>query len=625
MSLVRLRDVQLSYGGPALLQQVNLTITAGERCCLLGRNGTGKSTLMKLIAREIQADAGHVEFQAGIKIARLVQEVPASDDLSVYQVVAQGLGEVGAWLSEYERLSHQMQSDHSEALMNRLAKVQHDIESKDGWSLNQKVTTILGKLDLPAEAAFSVQSGGVKRRVMLAQALVIEPDVLLLDEPTNHLDIESINWLENFLLGYSGTLLFVTHDRTFLQHLATRIIELDRGQLSSWACDYPTYLIRKEAALEAEAQQQALFDKKLAQEEVWIRQGIKARRTRNEGRVRALERLRETYKERRHQMGTANIKIEDALRSGKVVIEAQNIQFQFDQQPIIRDFSTVILRGDKIGMIGPNGVGKTTLLQILLGNLAPDAGQIELGTQLQIAYFDQLRAQLDDEKSVLDNLAEGRQQIEINGQPKHVISYLQDFLFAPDRTRSPVKSLSGGERNRLLLARLFAKPSNLLVLDEPTNDLDVETLELLEERLIEYTGTLLIVSHDRSFLNQVATSTLVFEGDGRVNSYVGGYDEWLRQKKQPIPAKKLTPSVALKSKPKTKPQKKLSFTETHELKLLPQRIEQLEQQQQALQTEIAHPDFYQKTHTYTDSVNVKLAELETELEGVYARWESLEP
>ncbi|MBT5230538.1 MAG: ATP-binding cassette domain-containing protein [Methylococcales bacterium] len=622
MALVRLRDIQLSFGGPLLLDKAQLNIKAGERVCLVGRNGTGKSTLMKLIAQEIKPDSGKIEFQTGLKVARLVQDVPASGDDTVFQVVAKGLGEVGEWLSEFEALTHEMMTNTDDALMTKMSRVQHKIESNDGWSLNTAVTTIIEKLRLSPDVLFSSLSGGVKRRVLLAQALVVDPDILLLDEPTNHLDIESIDWLEQFLLSYQGTVLFVTHDRTFLQKLATRIIELDRGQLTSWECDYETYLVRKVAALEAEATTNAVFDKKLAQEEVWIRQGIKARRTRNEGRVRDLEKMREQRRIRRQTLGTAAIKIEDAAKSGKVVIAAENIRFNYGDRVLVRDFSTVVLRGDKIGIIGPNGVGKTTLIQVLLGNLKPTEGKVELGTQLEVAYFDQLRGQLDEEKSVVDNLAEGRTQIEVNGQSKHVIGYLQDFLFAPERARSPVKSLSGGERNRLLLARLFAKPSNFLILDEPTNDLDVETLELLEERLMQYTGTLMIVSHDRSFLNQVVTNSWAFEGDGVVNQYVGGYDDWLRQKAiddaKPAPKKAVEPKKA-KVKKST-----LSFTEAHELKKLPKQIESLEARQAKLHDQVADPAFYQQDVSKTDPVTKALAEVEAELEGVYERWDLLE-
>ena len=490
-----LRDVSLSFGGPKLLDRVNLQIERGDRLCLLGRNGEGKSSLLKLLVGEVAPDDGQVLRQQGLRVARLPQEVPTDRAGSVADEVAEGLAE----------------PDHPSPV--------HD----------HRVDAVLSRMGLEADAHFADLSSGKKRRVLLARSLVSEPDILLLDEPTNHLDIDAIRWLEDFLIRYGGTLVFVTHDRVFLERLATRIIELDRGNLGDWACDYPTFLKRREDQLAAEARQNALFDKKLAQEEVWIRKGIQARRTRNEGRVRALKALREARTKRRERQGTARVQVQEAERSGTLVIEAKGVSFGYGDRPVIRDLTTTILRGDKIGIVGPNGSGKTTLLRLLLGGLAPGKGTVRHGTNLEVAYFDQLKATLDDEKTVQENVSDGYDTIPINGQPRHVLGYLQDFLFAPDRARGLVKFLSGGERTRLLLARLFTKPSNVLVMDEPTNDLDVETLELLEGLVVDYPGTVLLVSHDRAFLNNVATGTLAVEADGAVKEYDGGYDDYLRQ------------------------------------------------------------------------------------------------
>jgi len=627
MALLTLRNVTLAFGGPPLLDGINLQIEPGERLCLVGRNGTGKSTLMKLLSGELQADSGEVVRDQGLKVARLTQEVPHDISGLVYDVVAEGLGEQGALLAEYHHVSQQL-AGGDETLLGRLERIQHQLEAIDGWQLNQKVEAVVSRLGLPADSDFSALSGGLKRRVLLARELVREPNLLLLDEPTNHLDIAAIDWLEGFLLGWNGTLLFITHDRMFLQKLATRIIELDRGQLTSWPGDYETYLKRKEEALEAEAQQNALFDKRLAQEEAWIRQGIKARRTRNEGRVRALKALRNERSERRERSGSAKIAVQGAERSGKVVIEASGIGFQYDGKPLFHDFSTTIMRGDKIGILGPNGSGKTTLLQVLLGKLAPQQGTVKLGTKLEIAYFDQHRAQLDEEASVLDNVAEGSDRVELNGQSKHIMGYLQDFLFTPERARSPVRSLSGGERNRLLLAKLFTKPSNLLVMDEPTNDLDVETLDLLEELLLDYPGTLLLVSHDRAFINNVVTSTIAFEGEGRLHEYVGGYDDWLRQR-----PKTATGAEKAKAKgqpaPAASPQKltkkaKLSYKEQRELDTLPQRIEELEAEVETLHGTMADPAFYQQEGEAMAKTRERLEVVEKELAEAYIRWEQLE-
>jgi ATP-binding cassette subfamily F protein uup len=627
MPIITLRNIQLSYGGPLLLDGVDLSIEPGERICLMGRNGEGKSTLMKLIAGEIQADDGDREVQQGAVITRLTQEVPSGLSGSVFDVVASGLGELGDLVRRYHEVSHQLTADSDPTLLDRLARIQQELENANGWETEQKVETVISRLSLDADIDFPALSGGLKRRVMLARALVQDPDLLLLDEPTNHLDIESIDWLEEFLLSYKGTLLFVTHDRAFLRKLATRIIELDRGRASDWPGDFENYLRRKEEVLNAEQKANARFDKKLAQEEVWIRQGIKARRTRNEGRVRALKAMREQYSQRRSQQGQARMTLQDAERSGKLVVEAKQVSYAWEDKPIVSDFSTTILRGDRIGIIGPNGVGKTTLIKLLLGEIEPDTGTIRLGHRLEIAYFDQLRSVLDEEKSVIDNVADGHERIEINGQSKHVISYLQDFLFTPDRTRQPVKALSGGERNRLLLARLFAKPANVLVMDEPTNDLDVETLELLEEILMDYQGTLLLVSHDRAFINNVVTSTLVFEGHGQIGEYVGGYDDWLHQHSQQRTDKKPDQKIAaIKTKPKgndNKP-KKLSYKDQRELEQLPLQIETLETELNAIQQQMADPEFYQQGGEVIADAKDRLEQLEQELAVCFERWEELE-
>ena len=526
MALLRLAQASLAFGDKPLLDHVDWVVHPGERVALIGRNGEGKSTLLKVIAGQLQLDSGTLWQAQQTRVGMLEQELPAADQLSLYQVVEQGLAEIKQLRAEYDRLAVQA---HDESALKQLEQLQHQLEAVDGWHLEQRVERVLLRLGLPAEVKMAELSGGWRRRVALARALVAEPDILLLDEPTNHLDIETIDWLEQLLLEFKGTLIFITHDRSFLQRLANRVVELDRGQLFAWEGDYQGFLKYREQVLADEARQNALFDKRLAQEEVWIRQGIKARRTRNEGRVRALKAMRNERAQRREQQGRANFSLEQAQRSGKLVVDACNASYSFDQQRIVDDLSVRILRGDRIGLIGPNGVGKTTLLKLLLGDLEPDSGRVDRGTNLQVAYFDQLREQLDPEKSVIDNIAEGREYIEIQGRRKHLIGYLGDFLFPPERTRAKVKSLSGGERNRLLLARLFSKPANLLVLDEPTNDLDLETLELLEEILCEFEGTVLLVSHDRAFLDNVVTSTLVFEGQGRIREYIGGYEDWLRQ------------------------------------------------------------------------------------------------
>ncbi|MCF6338179.1 MAG: ATP-binding cassette domain-containing protein [Gammaproteobacteria bacterium] len=635
MALIKFDDVSLAFGHVALLDKVALQIDPGERVCLVGRNGTGKSTLMQILRGAVSPDDGSVWRQQNIRIAWLAQEVPADQTQSVFDVITGGLEGVGALLAEYHHVVLSLEEDASPAVLERLAELQNKLEAEDGWRLEQKVEDVISRLELPADKLLSELSGGLKRRVMLAQALVTEPDLLLLDEPTNHLDLAGIQWLEDFLLSWNGSVLFITHDRAFLQKLATRIVELDRGNLTSWPGDYKNYLQKKEEALAIEADHNAKFDKRLAQEEVWIRQGIKARRTRNEGRVRALQSMRREYSDRRKVQGKVSLNLENAERSGKLVVEVENASAGYDGTTIVRDFSTRIQRGDRIGIIGPNGAGKTTLLKLLLGELDPTQGTVQLGTKLEVAYFDQQRAVLDPKKTVMDNLNSGSDTVTINGREKHIISYLQDFLFPPQRIRSPVSSLSGGERNRLLLARLFTQPANLLVMDEPTNDLDVETLELLEELLSEYKGTLLLVSHDRAFLDNVVTRTLVFEGQGTVNDYVGGYDDWLRQRQQPgsqIAAKKNKAKtekpgleeVSAEQKPAAAKVKKLSYKAQRELDGLPARLELLETEQNSLQAQIAAPEFYQQDKNDVAKILEKLERVGNELEQCFARWEELE-
>ncbi|WP_435009776.1 ATP-binding cassette domain-containing protein [Tundrisphaera lichenicola] len=590
MALVSMRGVSIAFGGPKLLDGVDWQVERGERVGLVGRNGAGKSTLLKLLHGDLRPDEGDVIRPQGVRIARLIQEVPEGRGGSVFEEVAAGVQEAG-----------------------------------EGHTPDHAVDRVLSRMKLDPDAPFESLSSGMKRRVLLARALVLEPDALLLDEPTNHLDIESIRWLEDYLLRFGGTLVFVTHDRTFLGRLATRIVEVDRGRLFDWSCDYPTFLERKEAALAAEERQEALFDKRLAQEEVWIRKGIQARRTRNEGRVRALKALREERRERRERTGNARMLAQEAERSGSLVIEAKESGFAYGDRKIIDQASLAIMRGDKVGLIGPNGSGKTTLLRLLLGELEPTTGSVRQGTNLEVAYFDQLRATLDEDKTVQQNVSE-YDSVVINGQPRHVIGYLQDFLFPPERSRTLVRLLSGGERNRLLLARLFTKPSNLLVLDEPTNDLDVETLELLESLLIEYQGTILLVSHDRTFLNNVATSVLSVEPDGQVRESAGGYDDWLRRSvieaEARVEAAPTTPKgtpAASKDKPK-----KLAFKEKRELEELPKKIEALEIEQAQLHDEMGRPGFYQRDRDEIARATARLEQIGRELATAFERWESLE-
>ncbi|MEP6690178.1 MAG: ATP-binding cassette domain-containing protein [Gemmatimonadaceae bacterium] len=625
MQLLGLQDVTLAFGGPAVLAHATLAIEAGERVALLGRNGAGKSTVLNLLDGTLKPDDGEVIRQSGVTVARLEQEVPGDVDGTTFDIVADGLGETGRLLARYHHASHRVAAHGSAESLRELDRLHHALDAANAWQVNTRVETVLDHLGLDGDAEFVAASGGRKRQTLLARALVREPGVLLLDEPTNHLDIASIEWLEAFLVDRGTTLVFVTHDRAFLRRVATRIVELDRGRLADWGSDYDRYLERKDAALTAEAREWEEFDKKLAKEEVWIRTGIQARRTRNEGRVRALESLRSERGARRERVGAAKLQAQEAERSGKLVAEARAISFSRGERAIVRDFSTIITRGDRVGLIGPNGSGKTTLLRLLLGELVPDGGALRLGTGLEVAYFDQLREQLDPDRSVFGSIADGADFVSIAGAPRHVLGYLQDFLFSPDRARTPVRALSGGERNRLLLARLFTRSFNLLVLDEPTNDLDIETLDLLEELLLEYSGTLLVVSHDRAFLDNVVTSTLVFEGGGRVGEYAGGYSDWMRQRPAPrtvapaAPAKRAPGAKAVRA---DKP-RRLTFNETKELANLPDRIDTLERERDALYTSLGSPAMLRDGAAVV-AAKKRLDALDAEIAGASARWESLE-
>ncbi|MBC2709677.1 MAG: ATP-binding cassette domain-containing protein [Desulfosarcina sp.] len=629
MALITLCDLCMSFGAEPLLDRVNLTVGPGERICLLGRNGVGKSTLMGIIDGDLLPDSGDVMRSQGVTVSGLAQGVPEDLHGTVFDVICRGMGPRGERLAAYRRLCDLNESGGGvvEDTHKKLMALQQTIDSEDGWQIQQQVERIISQMNLAVDGEVSTFSAGMKRQVLLAAALVAQTDILLLDEPTNHLDMAAIEWLETFLLKWRGTLILITHDRMMIRRLATRILEIDRGLIHSWHCGYDTYLQRSQERLEAEEKGNARFDKKLSDEEVWIRQGIKARRTRNEGRVRALEKLREIRRGRRDRTGRVRMALSEAERSGKTVVEATDLTFAYGDRTIVKNFSCIIMRGDRIGILGPNGAGKSTLIRLLLGELSPSQGRIKHGTNLEVLYFDQLRGQLDENKTVQENVSPDSDMIDVGGKRRHVIGYLKDFLFSPQRTRTPVWVLSGGEKNRLLLAKLFTRPANVLVLDEPTNDLDVETLELLEELLLEYSGTVLLVSHDRTVINNVVTSTLVFEGPGRVEGYAGGYDDWLSQRPVEVPpeAEKPVPGRDKKTvPPPATTRKKLGYMEKRELEALPGRIDSLEARQQELFQIMSDPDFYRQDGESIAAVKQDLAQVEQELESEFARWETLE-
>jgi ATP-binding cassette subfamily F protein uup len=645
VALLTLRNMTIAFGGPPILDGVDLQVEPGDRLCLVGRNGSGKSTLLRLMNHELVPDTGEISRQQGLRVALVAQDVPPALAGTVFDVVGAGMGSAAGDLAEYHRVSHHLAMETAnepametametatetatetrEVLLARLERLHKILEDTDGWSLHQEVERVLSRLSLDPDAEFVSLSGGTKRRVLLARALVAAPDILLLDEPTNQLDIDTIVWLEEFLLKQVKTVLFVTHDRAFARRLANRVVELDRGRMFVFACGYDLYEQRREALLESEAARSALLDKKLAQEEAWVRQGIKARRTRNEGRVRALQALREERRQQRDPTGQVRLQISETEQSGRFVVQAKGVSFAYDERSIIKDLTTTIMRGDKVGIIGPNGSGKTTLLRLLVGDLTPQGGAIRFGGRLEVLYFDQLREQLDLQKTVWDNVGEGSDTVTVNGEPRHIMGYLQDFLFTPQRAQTPVHILSGGERNRLLLAKLFARPCNVLVMDEPTNDLDAETLDLLEDLLLEYAGTLLLVSHDRDFLNNAVTSTLSVAADGTVRGYAGGYDDWLRQAQKDAP---VTPPRAKKTKEKLKRQaerrRKLTFKEERELDALPARIEALEKEQRELHAALSAPELYRSAGATVAGLNARREELGRELEAAFVRWDELE-
>ena len=621
MPLVTLDQVSVAFGHLPLLGDATLRIDRGERVCVVGRNGAGKSTLLRIISGEQAADSGTVWTEPGLRLARLDQDVPIATGRTVFEVVADALGDLSELVARYHHAAVEVAEKSTPALLEKLGRLQHDLEQADAWRIEQRVEFVLSRLELPADVRVDTLSGGWRRRVLLARALAAEPDVLLLDEPTNHLDIDAIIWLEAFLADYPGALVFVTHDRAFLQRVATRIVEIDRGRLTSWPGDYATFVRKKDEWLANEAVAQDKFDKRLAEEEAWLRQGVKARRTRNEGRVRALMAMREERAARREQSGTVRLAIESAGRSGQLVLEADGVGKAFGPKDVVRDFSARIMRGDRVGLIGPNGSGKTTLLRLLLGELAPDRGEVRRGANVEAAYYDQQREQLDPERTVFDTLGDGNDTVTVNGRTRHVNAYLRDFLFPAERAQSPVKALSGGERNRLLLARLFTRPANLLILDEPTNDLDLETLELLELQLAEFSGTLLLVSHDRAFLDNVVTSTFVLEGGGRVGEYLGGYADWLRQR---APLAEAVAAPRNKAPRARTASTKLSYREQRELEELPARIEALEVEQRTLGAAIADPEFYRQPAASINAALERTQAIEQELLELYGRWDVLD-
>jgi len=637
MPLVAVDRASIAFGHLPLLDEASLQVEPGERVAVIGRNGTGKTTLLQIVNGDLAPDSGTIWKQAGVRTSRLDQDAPLSDARPVFDVVVEGLGDLSELVAAYHHAALLVAGGSTPERLERLGRLQHELEERDGWRLEQRVEQVLSHLALPADAMVDTLSGGWRRRVLLARALVSQPDLLLLDEPTNHLDIDAITWLETYLADFPGAVLFVTHDRAFLQRLSTRIVELDRGRLTSWPGDYAAFLRKKEEWLANEAIQQEKFDKKLAEEEVWLRQGVRARRTRNEGRVRALLQMREERAARRAHVGTVRLQVEHADPSGRLVFEAEEVAKSFGGKPVVRGFSTRIMRGDRVGVIGPNGAGKTTLLRMLLGELAPDDGEVRPGANVQVAYYDQQREQLDPERTVFDTVGDGSEVVTVAGRPRHVNGYLHDFLFPPERARSPVKALSGGERNRLLLARLFTRPANVLVLDEPTNDLDLETLELLEAQLVAWPGTLLLVSHDRVFLDNVVTSTLVFEGDGRVREYVGGYEDWVRVRravaagvaKAAVPAeKRVTPAAAepgtAAGAPGMPGRRRLSYMDQREFDQLPARIEALEAEQEQLHRAVAASEFYKESPDAIKATLGRLEQLQLELLNAYARWDELD-
>ncbi|KLN97417.1 ABC transporter ATP-binding protein [Moellerella wisconsensis] len=630
MALMNMSGAYLAFSDAPLLDNTELHIEENERVCLVGRNGAGKSTLMRVLTKEQPLDDGQVLYEQGLIVARLQQDPPRNVEGTVFDFVAEGVAEQAEYLKAYHQISREVEQDPSEKNLNRMAELQEVLDAQNLWLLDARISDVLKKLALPADAQLSSLSGGWLRKAALGRALVCNPRVLFLDEPTNHLDIETIVWLEEFLKDFKGSIVFISHDRSFIRNMATRIVDLDRGKLASWPGNYDTYLESKEEALRVEEQQNAEFDRKLAQEETWIRQGIKARRTRNEGRVRALKALRMERSERREVLGSAKMQVEEAARSGKIVFEIENVNYQIDDKILVNNFSAQVQRGDKIALVGPNGCGKTTLLKLMLGDLKADSGKIHCGTKLEVAYFDQHRATLDPDKTVMDNLAEGKQEVMVNGKPRHVLGYLQDFLFHPKRAMTPVRALSGGERNRLLLARLFLKPSNLLILDEPTNDLDVETLELLEELVDSYQGTVLLVSHDRQFVDNSVTECWIFEGNGTINRYVGGFFDAQQQRVQTVALNKSTHKNSLIVEKQEKPKEpakrpnKMSYHLLRELEQLPAQLEQLEADIAQLQAAVGDADFFNQPHDVTEKVLQTLTEKENALETAFDRWQELE-